>query len=274
MAHAGRGIFPPMPKKVYHLDLEQKMLQGAKLALLPGDPFRCPKIAETISHTYGTRAVELAWKREFRSYLVDLRRKKVLVISTGIGGPSTSIAIDELARLGLTTFLRVGTSGSIQPRMAIGDLVITTGSVRLDGASTHYAPIAFPAVAHYEVLLALIESAREHQKREGIAYHVGITASSDTFYPGEERKDGFSHFIIRRLRGLTEEMQGLHVLNYEMESATLLTVCAALGLRGGVITGIVNRRKKWGEERITPERLRVGEQNVIKVAIAAAERLV
>lgn len=261
-----------MPK-VYHLDLSRSMLKGAKLALLPGDPFRTPKIAESVAKRWGRPAIELAWKREYRSFLAELGGKKVLITSTGIGGPSTSIAIDELARLGVRTFLRVGTCGAIQPKMEIGDLVITTGSVRMDGASTHYAPIEYPAVAHPEVLIALIEAARRHRQEEGVRTHVGITASSDTFYPGEERNDGFSGYILRRLRGVTEEMRRLQVLNFEMESATLLTQCAALGLRGGVITGVVNRRRKRGEEKITPERLRAGEENVIRVALTAAERL-
>ncbi|HET6369981.1 MAG TPA: uridine phosphorylase [Nitrospiria bacterium] len=260
--------------KVYHLDLDRKMLQGATLALLPGDPFRSPKIAAALSEQTGAKGIELSWKREYRSFLCGSRGKRILVTSTGIGGPSTSIAIDELARLGVRTFIRVGTSGAIQPGIEVGDLVITTGAVRLDGASTHYAPIEFPAVAHPQVLFALIEAAGLHRKRQGIRYHVGVTASSDTFYPGEERSDGFSRYIIRRLRGITDELKNLHVLNYEMEAATLLTLCAAMGLKGGVITGIVNRRTRKGEMRITPERLRAGEENVIKVALSAAERLV
>lgn len=256
---------------VYHLDLSRSMLKGATMALLPGDPFRVPKIAAQIEARSGEKAVELAWKREYRSFLGTLAGEKVLVTSTGIGGPSTSIAVEELAKLGVRIFLRVGTAGAIQPGMNIGDLVVTTASVRLDGASTHYAPIEYPAVSHPEVLIALIDAARHHE-REGIRAHVGITASSDTFYAGEERTDGFSRYLLRRLRGLTEEMKRLHVLNFEMESATLLTMCAALGLKGGVITGVVNRRKKK-EEKITPERLRAGEENVIRVALTAAEQL-
>lgn len=258
--------------KVYHLDLSRSMLKGAKLALLPGDPFRVPKIAAQIEERSGEKAAELAWKREYRSFLGEIGGEKILVTSTGIGGPSTSIAVEELAKIGVRTFLRVGTTGAIQPGMNIGDLVITTASVRLDGASTHYAPIEYPAVSDPEVLIALIEAARQHQREEGIRSHVGITASSDTFYAGEERTDGFSRYLLRRLRGLTEEMQRLQVLNFEMESATLLTMCAALGLKAGVITGVVNRRKKK-EEKITPERLRAGEENVIRVALTAAERL-
>jgi len=262
-----------MPRKVYHLDLDRKSLGGAKLALLPGDPFRVPKIAAAVCDRWGGKPSEIAWKREYRSFSASLWGKRFLITSTGIGGPSTSIAIEELACLGVETFLRVGTCGAIQPKMGIGDVVITTGSVRFDGASTHYAPIEYPAVAHPDVLFALIAAARRCKAEAGIPYHVGITAASDTFYAGEERKDGFSRFLIRRVRGVSEEMRALHVLNYEMESATLLTVCSALGLKGGVVTGVVDRKRGFQEERITPARLREGEHNVIEVALGAVERL-
>ncbi|MEK7699274.1 MAG: uridine phosphorylase, partial [Planctomycetota bacterium] len=139
-------------KDVYHLDLNNEKIQGARIALLPGDPFRSQIIAETISSAYKTGCEKLAWKREFCTYIAGIKNQKILVTSTGIGGPSTSIAIDELAQLGVTTFLRVGTTGAIQEYIDIGDVIITSGSVRLDGASTHYAPIEYPAVAHHEVL--------------------------------------------------------------------------------------------------------------------------
>ena len=208
----------------------------------------------------------MAWKREFCTYLAEIKGKKLLITSTGIGGPSTSIAIDELAQLGIGTFIRVGTTGAIQDYINIGDVIITSGSVRLDGASTHYAPIEYPAVAHYEVLNALIEGA----KKVKVKYHVGITASSDTFYPGEERKDSFSNYVLRRFQGATKEWQKLHVLNYEMESSTVLTLTASMGLKGGCITGVVN---KIGMEKITKESLKTGQENAIRAAIAAVECL-
>ena len=129
---------------IYHLDLDKKKIRGAKIALLPGDPFRSQIIAEKISETYGTVNKKLAWKREFCTYLAEIKGEKLLITSTGIGGPSTSIAIDELAQLGIGTFIRVGTTGAIQDHINIGDIIITSGSVRLDGASTHYAPIEYP----------------------------------------------------------------------------------------------------------------------------------
>ncbi len=189
-----------------------------------------------------------------------------MVTSTGIGGPSTSIAVEELAQLGIRKFIRVGTTGAIQPHIAIGDVVITTGAVRLDGASRHYAPIEFPAVAHHRIVSSLIEAA----ERLGVEYHVGVTASSDTFYPGEERTDSYRKYVIRALQGATKEWQELGVLNYEMESATLLTMTASMGLEGGCITGVINRARHG---RITEQALRRGEKNVIEVAAASIEYL-
>lgn len=249
-------------EKVYHLDLDAGSVRGASYALLPGDPAR----AERIAAAFDAQAREIAYRREFRTFLGILAGQPVLVTSTGIGGPSTSIAVEELARLGLRTFLRVGTTGAIQPHIAVGDVIITTGAVRLDGASTHYAPIEFPAVAHHEVVEALAEAAEEL----GCSYHVGVTASSATFYPGEERHDSFSGYVLRHFQGATEEWRRLHVLNYEMESATLLTMCSAMGLRGGCVTGVVNR---VGGGAIGESDLARGEDSVIQVAVAALRRL-
>ncbi len=250
-------------KKVYHLALDRQTIQGAEFALLPGDPERVPKIAAALDP--GAR--QIAQRREFRTYLGRLGGQPVLITSTGIGGPSASIAIDELAQLGVRTFIRVGTTGAIQPRIAVGDVVVTTGSVRLDGASTHYAPIEYPAVADHQVVRALVDAAAEL----GMPFHVGITASSATFYPGEERSDSFSGYVLRSFRGATDEWRRLKVLNYEMESATLLTVCSALGLRGGCVTGVVNVAAGGP---IREQDLARGEEAAIAVAVAAIRRLV
>lgn len=242
---------------LYHLDLDENKIKGAKIALLPGDPFRSEIIAENLDKNYG----EIAWKREYCSYLGDIKGVKIVVISTGIGGPSTSIAIDELSRIGVQTFIRVGTTGSIQEFINIGDVIITSGSVRLDGASTHYAPIEYPAIAHHEVLYSLIEGA----KRANLRFHVGITASTDTFYPGQERE---SH-VLRRFQGMTDEFKRLNVLNYEMESSTLLVVCSVLKLKGGCVTGVINSRTSG--DKISEENLKIGETNAIKTAIKGTE---
>ncbi len=252
-------------KSVYHLDLDDTIIEGATLALLPGDPGRVPDIAATAPIE---RAREIACKREYRSWLGYVGATPVLVTSTGIGGPSASIAIDELAQLGVRTFLRVGTTGAIQPSIDVGDVIVTTGAVRLDGASTHYAPIEYPAVAHHEVVAAFLRAAREL----GVPARPGLTCSCDTFYPGQERYDSFTGYVPRRFQGITEEWRSLHVLNYEMESATVLTLTSAMGLRGGCAAGVVVNRTR--SEAITKADLELGEQNAVKVAALAAKFLV
>lgn len=248
--------------RVYHLDLEKKDIQGAELVLMPGDPARSPLLARAIADAYGSKSGMIASKREFTTCLTEVMGKKVLVTSTGIGGPSTSIAVDELAQLGVKTFVRVGTTGAIQDNILDGDCVITTAAVRLDGASTHYAPLEYPAVASFSVVSALVEGA----KKSGVKSHLGITASSDTFYPGEERTDAYMDYKLRRFRGATAEWRALNVLNYEMEAATLLTMTSAFGLKGGCVTGVVNRGSTG---RITAETLNAGQTSAIKLAVAA-----
>jgi uridine phosphorylase len=251
-------------KTVYHLGLSKDKIQDAKIAILPGDPFRSKIITGMISKYFHADYEQLAWKREFCTYLAKVKGNSLLITSTGIGGPSASIAIDELAQLGVTTFIRVGTTGAIQDYVGIGDVIITSGAVRLDGASTHYAPVEFPAVAHHQVLNALIEGAKQIE----VKYHVGVTASSDTFYPGEERESGFRKYVLKRFLGATKEWRKLHVLNYEMESSTVLTLTASMGLKGGCVTGVINRR---GAGEISEDDLKIGSENAIKTAVASLE---
>ena len=120
---------------VFHLGLKKADLQGATLAIVPGDPERVKRIAELLDNP-----VHLASHREFTTWRGEMDGKAVIICSTGIGGPSTSIAVEELAQLGIRTFLRIGTTGAIQPHLNVGDVIVTTGSVRLDGASLHFAP--------------------------------------------------------------------------------------------------------------------------------------
>ena len=255
---------PTADRSVYHLALSTSMLEGATLALLPGDPGRVEALARSEVFT-GAR--ELANKREYRTWLGYVDGKPVLVTSTGIGGPSTSICIDELAQLGIRTMIRVGTTGAIQPHIDVADVIITTGAVRLDGASTHYAPIEYPAVAHHEVVQALVASAREWR----LPAHVGISCTSDTFYPGQERVDSYTGYVPRRMQGMTEEWRRLNVLNYEMEAATLLTLASAMGLRAGCVAGVVVNRTKG--EHVTAEALHAAERNTVLVASGAVASL-
>ena len=249
--------------EVFHLGLTTDMLQGATLAIVPGDPGRVERIAATMD-----RHEFLAANREFTSYLGWLGDTPVMVCSSGIGGPSTSIAVEELAQLGVRTFLRVGTTGGIQPHLEPGDVVITTGAVRLDGASLHFAPMEFPAVADFQCTKALVGAATSL----GIEPHVGITASSDTFYPGQERYDTYSGRVTRRFHGSLEEWQAMGVLNYEMEAATLFTMCASSGLRAGCVAGVlVNRTQGETPSEETAKRI---ESTTVSVAVEAARRLV
>ncbi len=251
-----------MTINVFHLGITDADLKGAELAIVPGDPARVERIASLMDNPVHLHSV-----REYTSWRGEINGKSVIVCSTGIGGPSTSIAVEELSQLGIRTFLRVGTTGAIQADIPPGDMIVTTGSVRLDGASTHFAPLEFPAVANFECTTALVESVKE----ENMASHIGITASSDTFYPGQERYDTRTGHVINRFRGSMEEWQKLGVLNYEMESATLLTMCAAMGLKAGcVATVIVNRT---GQEIPDETKIAASEKSAVRVVVNAAKRL-
>lgn len=247
---------------VFHLGLKKADLQGATLAIVPGAPERVEKIAGLMDNPR-----LLASHREFTSWLAFIEGKPVVVCSTGIGGPSTSIAVEELAQLGVRTFLRVGTTGAIQSHINVGDVLVTTAAVRLDGASHHFAPLEFPAVADFTCTSALVTAARA----SGATTHVGVTASSDTFYPGQERYDTYSGRVVRAFRGSMEEWQSMGVLNYEMESATLLTMCASQGLRAGMVAGvIVNRTQK---EIPDSETMKQTESQAVSIVVSAAKAL-
>ncbi len=247
---------------VFHLGLNPEMLKGARLAIIPGDPQRVERIASLLE-----QPELLAAHREFTSYLGLLDGKPVVVCSTGIGGPSTSIAVEELAQLGVTTFLRVGTTGAIQPHINVGDLIVTTASVRLDGASSHFAPMCFPAVADFSCMQALHAAATEAKA----TCHVGVTASSDTFYPGQERYDTVSGRVTKALQGSMDEWQAMGVLNFEMESATLFTMCASQGLKAGCVAGVIVNRT---QQEIPDESLMKNtESQAVNVVVEAARKM-
>ena len=250
------------PSDVFHLGLTKADLQGAELAIVPGDPERVRKIAEMLDNPRF-----LACHREFTTWLAELDGHPIVICSTGIGGPSTSIAVEELAQLGIRTFLRIGTTGAIQPHIHVGDILITTAAVRLDGASLHFAPMEFPAVADFACTTALVAAAEAMQVRQ----HIGITASSDTFYPGQERYDTYSGRVVERFRGSMAEWQAMGVMNYEMESATLLTMCASQGLRAGMVAGVIVNRT----QREIPDAaaMKSTESQAVQIVIEAARRL-
>lgn len=245
-----------------HLLLDETMLRGATLALIPGDPGRVPRMAKHL-----TEACPLKSSREYLSYWGLVSGHPVIICSTGIGGPSTAIAIEELAQCGVRTFIRVGTTGAIQPTIRVGDVIVTQAAVRLEGTSSHFAPLEFPAVADHDVTSALIQAAIASRA----THHVGITVTSDTFYPGQERYDTFSGRVLPRFQGSIEQWRSLGALNFEMEAATVLTMTRVFGLRAGCVLGVIANRTQ--SEAIDGGAVETTEELAIRVAIGAASRL-
>ena len=166
-----------MPQLQPHIRLDHR--HGAVCALLPGDPARLDRI-----RTFLTDVEELAYNREFRSLVGSFQGVKVLAVSTGIGGASAGIAVEELHNLGLQNMIRIGSCGALQPQIRIGDLILASGAVRDDGASKTYIDPIFPAVPDSELLFACVSAAKAHKFR----YHTGIARSHDSFYTDRERK--------------------------------------------------------------------------------------
>ena len=222
----------------------------SRYVLLPGDPDRVQKIA-----SFWDKSWLVARNREFVTYSGVYKNVSISATSTGIGGPSAAIVVEELLRIGADTFIRVGTTGSIQDFIHVGDLIISMGSVRLDGASRQYVRIEYPAVAHFEVVLALIEAAESL----GVRYHVGITASTDSFYTGQGRP-GFRGYFQSWMKNIIPDLRAAYVLNLEMESATIFTLANVYGVRaGGVFAVIADRVRDEFVEGI-------GVDNAIRVA--------
>ncbi|MCP4146951.1 MAG: uridine phosphorylase [bacterium] len=245
------------------MGLKKTDLKGAVTALLPGDPDRVPMIASYLSN-----AREVALKREFKTFFGYINKIPVIVTSTGIGGPSTSICVEELAQLGVRDFIRVGSTCAIQENIAPGDIIIPTAAVRLDGSSTDFAPIQFPAVGDFHITNALIKSAGQLK----LTHHVGICATTSTFYQGQERYDSFSGNVPSRLQGCLKEWQSLGVLNFEMEAAPLFTMCSTMGLKAGCVCGVVANRTN--SEAIVPNDLfKQVEKHISRIAINAVRLL-
>ena len=219
---------------MYHTGLSGEMIDGARYALVPGDPGRVEGLAKALDE--GASFVES--HRDFTTWKAKVSGEMVLVMSTGMGGPCVTFAVEELARLGVKTFIRVGTTGSIQEDLNLGELVINKGAVRQDGASKAYAPAEYPAMADMRVTLALEEAARSLH----VPFKTGISVSTDSFWPGQERYDSFSSYVRRSLQGSLEEYRHLGCTNFEMENATLFTLCSVMGLSAGSVCGVVAKR--------------------------------
>lgn len=216
--------------KQYHINLEEG--QVGKYVILPGDPGRCKEIAK-----YFDDPVLVGKNREFITYTGTLLGEKVSVTSTGIGGPSASIAMEELVAIGATNFIRVGTCGGINTNVLSGDLVIATGAVRNEGTSKEYAPIEYPAVADFELTAQLVNTCKNLDLR----YHCGVVQCKDSFYGQHDPK---RMPVSYNLLDKWEAWKRLGVLASEMESAALFTVAAALNVKCASIFNVV-----WNQER-------------------------
>ena len=204
----------------------------APTVLLPGDPDRVDLISAGWDNFQ-----EVGRNREFVTHTGQLQGEPISAISTGIGNPAMATVVESLARLGARTLLRVGTTGCIQPGIDLGDLIIANGAVRLDGASQAYVRPEYPAAAHPEAVMAMVEACEEL----GYRYHVGITASTDSWYLGQGRP-GWNDYAPSFSRTLLPDLQAAGVLNFEMESSALLTVAALYKLRAGAIFAVVANR--------------------------------
>ena len=247
-------------EKMYHIGLTKNNIEGAKYAILPGDPGRVRSIASKLD-TYK----KLTVNREYTSYLGELNGEKVLVISTGMGGPSTAICIEELNLLGIEYLIRVGTSGGMQLDVKAGDIVIAEGAIRMEGTSREYLPIEYPAIANIEVTNALMNAARELKAN----YHTGVVHCKDSFYGqhspermpvGDELKYKWNAWI----KG--------GALASEMETAALFTVTQTLRAKAGAVMLCV-----WNQEREAaglPQDKDHDTELAIKVAVKGVENLI
>jgi len=242
----------------YHLGTKKGDV--GRYVILPGDPKRVPLIAKHL-----TDARLVADVREYVTYTGYLEGEKVSVTSTGIGGPSAAIAMEELYKSGADTFVRMGTCGGIDTKVIGGDVVIATSSVRAEGTSREYAPIEFPAVATFEVVGALRDAAIAMGKHP----HVGVVQCKDSFY-GQHNPSGMPVFY--ELENRWEAYKRLGVLASEMESAALFTVAAYLGVRAGSLFFVVGNQEREKAGLSNPIVHDTGE--VIKISIEGIRNLI
>lgn len=232
---------------------------NAKYALLPGDPGRCSAIADRLDMPQ-----HLSFNREYNSYFGYIDGEGVIVCSTGIGGPSAAIAVEELAAAGVKTMLRIGTCGAMQPEIHGGDLIIATAAYRHEGTSLHYAPIEYPAVANIHVINALIASAKEMNA----VYHAGVVHSKDSFY-GQHAPDSMP--VASELKENWRTMIKLGVLASEMECAALFTVGAVRKIAcGAVLTALWNQESGEKIDENTP----ITSDSAIDCAVNALRKLI
>jgi uridine phosphorylase len=229
LPNADHRVALPIGERQYHIGLGPGEL--ADFILLPGDPDRTAKVAARFD------SVELEHRhREFASATGMYRGQRVSVVSTGIGTDNVEIVVAEiLAIVERPTFIRIGSSGAIQPGMELGDLVISTGAVRLETTTSWFVHDGYPAVAHLEAVLALTEAA----ERLGHRHHLGLTATAPGFFGAQGRP--IPHLPIR-YPDLAQEMARQGILNFEMEASALLVLAGLGGCRAGVVCTVYAKR--------------------------------
>jgi len=245
---------PIIGDRQYHISCAPGELH--RYVLMPGDPERVLKIA-----SQWDSSEEVGCHREYRSVRGRYQGVDISACSTGIGSPSTAIACEELLAIGCDTFIRVGSTGAIRSDIDCGDMIINTGSLRMEGTSSQYVRMEYPALANYEVLLALIQACENLELR----YHLGVGASTDSFYLGQGRP-GFSGYWTSMADGLVSDLRNAGVLNFDMECSCLFTLSQIYGARAGSICAVFANREK-------DEFKMVGEEDCAKCASEAVKIL-
>ena len=252
--------------KQYHIGVSEG--EVAPYVLLPGDPARVEIVA-----SYWDEATLVASNREYITYTGLYKGIPISCTSTGIGAPSTSIAMEELARCGVKTFLRIGTCGTFQDYINNGEIGIFDSAMKYDGASKLYAPVEYPAVANYEVTSAIVSAC----KKLDFKYHVGTTRTADTFYAEHPRPgSSFNHFWQSNWQQHFNDLKQLNVIGAEMEASIIYTLARAWGLRaGGLAVVLDNLLEVAGETgEFDPEKaLDHSDDNISKIARIGSEAI-
>lgn len=244
--------------KQYHTGVGPEDI--GKYVIMPGDPKRCAKIAEHFDNP-----VLVADSREYVTYTGTLDGVKVSVTSTGIGGPSAAIAIEELSKCGAHTFVRVGTCGGMQEEICGGDVVIASGAIRMEGTSKEYAPIEYPAVANIDVTNALVAAAKEQE----ITHHVGVVQCKDSFF-GQHEPEVMP--VSYELENKWEAWIRMGCLASEMESAALFIAGSFLRVRVGSCFLVVANQER--AKKGLPNAQVHDTEQAISVAVGALRKLI
>ena len=241
-----------------------------RYVILPGDPGRVPKIAALLDN-----ATQIAQNREYNIYTGTLCGEKVSVCSTGIGGPSAAIAVEELIDSGADTFIRIGTSGGIELSVIGGDLIIAEAAIRAEGTSYEYLPQGYPSLADFDVTSALVNAAKElSEDKDGKRYHVGVVHSKDSFY-GEVNPDGSA--VSDNIKSRWDSYVKCGCLASEMECAAIYAVGLVRSVYpkkircGGVLTALWNAERS---KRDMPDIITDDSSRGIKCAVRAIELLI